>query len=218
MTKSPIIVPKKLEYISDIIKDFINKQSEIMSENTISSPRAVGDAIQSLLEDNFNSLIKSDIKEYSADFARRAMADLAFSDVEDFYHVVDIKTHRSDTDFNMPNLTSVERISRFYENDKNYFDLLLITYSLDNLRLRVDKVQFVPIEYIEWNCLTIGALGWGQIQISNSNKVNIDYSITRKDWMIKLCDRMLQFYPAEIGKIHNRISRFEEIKNYWLSK
>ena len=31
--------------------------------------------------------------------------------------------------------------------------------------IQVQKVHFVPIEFLSWDCLTIGALGWGQIQI-----------------------------------------------------
>lgn len=46
------------------------------------------------------------------------MADLAFTDKEGFYSVVDVKTHRADTKFNMPNLTSVERLARFYSDPK----------------------------------------------------------------------------------------------------
>lgn len=189
-----------------------------MSKSTIASPRAVGDALQSLLEANFDTLLKGDIKEYSSDFARRSMADLAFTDKSDFYHVVDVKTHRLDTVFNMPNLTSVERLSRFYENDTNYFDLLLITYSVDELNIKIEKVQFTPIENLKWNCLTIGALGWGQIQIANSNTVNVDHSITRKDWMLQLCNTMMGFYPNEISKINDRIKRFQAVKEYWLNK
>ena len=58
------------------------------------------------------------------------MADLAFEDSEGFYYVVDVKTHRHDTKFNMPNLTSVERLARFYEDDKNYFVLLFVSYEV----------------------------------------------------------------------------------------
>ncbi len=53
------------------------------------------------------------------------MADLAFEDLDGYYYVVDVKTHRLSTKFNMPNLTSVERLARFYEDDKNYFVVLM---------------------------------------------------------------------------------------------
>jgi hypothetical protein len=37
---------------------------------------------------------------------------------------VDVKTHREETAFNMPNLTSVDRLARFYEDDANFFVML----------------------------------------------------------------------------------------------
>ena len=64
--------------------------------------------------DSFDAILGDWCAEYSSSFARRAMADIAFTDVDGFYYVVDVKTHRADTKFNMPNLTSVDRLSRFY--------------------------------------------------------------------------------------------------------
>jgi hypothetical protein len=199
------------------IKDFLNSQSDFLSPRTSSSIRATGDAIQELLAENFESILGDRIKEYSSEFARRAMADLAFSDKDGFYHVVDVKTHRLDTHFNMPNLTSVERLARFYEDDRNYFVVLFIAYNVLGTHVEVDKVHFVPIEFLSWNCLTIGALGWGQIQIANSNRINIAEQ-TRKKWMIELCDTLFEFYPAEISKIGDRIDYFKKVKERWLSK
>lgn len=218
MILSPIFKLQRLTDIEQSIAVFLNNQTSVMSASTISSPRAVGDAMQTILEGNFGELLKGDIKDYSSDFARRAMADLAFTDTEDFYHIVDVKTHRLDTKFNMPNLTSVERLTRFYQDDKNYFDILLIAYSVEGMNVSIEKVSFVPIEHLDWDCLTIGALGWGQIQIANSNHVVIDHSQRRRDWMIRLCDTLLEFYPNEILKINKRVEHFARIKQYWLDK
>lgn len=92
--------------------------------------RAAGDAIQDILARNFDSILGNLVAEYSIDFARRAMADLAFRDVDGNYYVVDVKSHRTSTRFNMPKLTSVERLTRFYEDVKNYFVLLMDKYDL----------------------------------------------------------------------------------------
>ena len=143
------------------------------------------------------------------------MADLAFKDKDGFYYVVDVKTHRLGTAFNMPNLTSVERLARFYEDDSNYFVLLLIKYEIVGVKVEVKDAHFVPIEFLGWDCLTIGALGWGQIQIANANVVNIDSGYSRKKWMLELCDTMLQFYPREISKIGERIGYFERVREHW---
>ncbi len=136
----------------------------------------------------------------------------------DFYYIVDVKTHRIGTKFNMPNLTSVERLSRFYEDDTNYFVLLLVSYRIEQSKATFTDVKFVPIEFLNWHCLTIGALGWGQIQIANSNRIEIQPQHSRKIWMLQLCDELLEFYPKEISKIASRIDHFKKIRDFWLSK
>lgn len=200
------------------IKDMLNSCQEFLSPATAESPRAVGDAIQSIIAERFDSLLDKLCAEYSATFARRSMADLAFKDADGFYYVVDVKTHRIDTKFNMPNLTSVERLARLYEDDSNYFALILVTYHLEETKAVITEVQFVPIEFLGWDCLTIGALGWGQIQIANSNYITINAQYPRKRWMLELCEVMLQFYPKEIAKIGDRIKYFERVREFWLAK
>jgi hypothetical protein len=112
--------------------------------------------------ESFKELLGEYCGEYSSNFARRAMADLAFTDREGLYYIVDIKTHRVDTKLNMPNLTSVERLARFYEDDSNFFTILMIAYAVQSTKVQVSDVKFVPIEFLGWDCLTIGALGWGK--------------------------------------------------------
>ena len=216
--KSEIFFTNRYKIIEEEVKELLNSHEDFLSSDTARSTRAAGDAIEHILSDNFNSILGDLCSEYSADFARRAMADLAFRDKDEFYYVVDVKTHRTDTNFNMPNLTSVERLSRFYEDDKNYFVLLMVSYTLQATRAIVSKVLFVPIEFLGWDCLTVGALGWGQIQIANSNNIIINPEYSRKDWMIELCDVMLEFYPKEITKIGERIERFKKIKEFWQNK
>ena len=56
--------------------------------------------------------------------------------------------------------------------DTNYFSLLKIDYNINGTQAEIEKVTFSPVEFFDWNCLTIGALGWGQIQIADANFVN----------------------------------------------
>ena len=216
--KSKLFYSKKYLSIAKNIKVFLNKQKDFLSERTADSPRAVGDAVQSLLEDNLQLLLGDDVKDYSPEFARRAMADMTFKDRDDFYYIVDIKTHNINTSFNMPNLTSVERLARFYQDDKNYFVVLLIAYVVKGTHIEVERVNFIPLEFFAWDCLTVGALGWGQIQIANSNKISIAPQSSRKKWMLKLCDVLFEFYPREIGKIDARIKCFKKVKDFWRKK
>jgi hypothetical protein len=217
--KSQIFYTNAYQKIEGKIKGFLNKHSDFLSEDTVSSTRATGDATQHILEDNFQSIIGEFSKEYSATFPRRAMADLAFTDQEDLYYVIDVKTHRLETKFNMPNLTSVERLARFYEDNKNYYVILMIAYKVvSGVHIHVERVHFAPIEFLSWACLTIGALGWGQIQIANANNIVVNYGHSRKKWMLKLCDVLFEFYPREIEKVKGRIEYFKKVKKRWEEK
>ncbi|HOU12116.1 MAG TPA: hypothetical protein PKZ84_03295 [Anaerolineae bacterium] len=216
--KSQIFYTDAYKIIETGVQSLLNSHETFLSPSTASSTRAVGDAVESILGDSFNTLLGNLCKDYSSTFARRAMADLAFTDVDDFYYVVDVKTHRTDTKFNMPNLTSVERLARFYQDDSNYFVLLIVSYHLEATQVVITDVRFVPIEFLGWDCLTIGALGWGQIQIANSNYVTVNPHYSRKKWMLELCDVLFEFYPREILKINDRIEYFRRVQEFWLSK
>lgn len=218
MIKSRIFFTTIYQDIERKVQDVLNTHDEFLSPSTMRSTRAAGDAIQDILGQSFGAILGPLCSEYSADFARRAMADIAFQDVDGFYYIVDVKTHRTDTKFNMPNLTSVQRLARFYEDDLNYFVLLIVSYHLEATRAVITQVRFVPIEFLGWDCLTIGALGWGQIQIANSNYITINPGYSRKAWMLELCDAMLEFYPKEMAKISERIDIFREIREFWLAK
>ena len=204
--------------IQNSIKDYLNSHKDYLSETSASSPRAAGDAIQSVLADNFGTLLGDVCGDVSTQFARRAMADIAFTDKSGLYYIVDVKTHMLDTHFNMPNLTSVERLARFYEDDNNHFVVLNVAYKIARTSVKVATVHFVPIEFLSWDCLTIGALGWGQIQIANSNNIIVNPKYSRKKWMLEFCNIMLEFYPKEIIKIDKRIKHFQKVKIIWEGK
>ena len=204
--------------IEDKVGQLLNGQADSLSEATKDSPRAAGDAIEAIIEEGFQEILGEFCGEYSASFARRAMADLAFKDTEGNYYVVDVKTHREGTAFNMPNLTSVDRLARFYEDDSNFFVVLMVKYAVTGTQVYVGQVHFLPIEHLSWECLTSGALGKGQIQIANAKHIEIDGTKTRRAWMLEFCDSVLDFYPREISKIGLRMKQFEKIKAFWLTK
>lgn len=216
--KSPLFEPQTRGRIEHEVRDLLNRQPDFLSADTAESTRAAGDAIQSIIEEHFAEILGDSVGEYSADLARRAMADLAFKDRVGNYCRVDVKTHRLGTAFNMPNLTSVDRLARFYEDDTNYFVMLMVQYSVDGTRVTAHQVHFVPIEHLKWDCLTIGALGKGQIQIADSKRIEVDPTQGRRAWMLEFCDTVLAFYPREIAKITERMGTFEKVRASWLGK
>ncbi|MBC8218842.1 MAG: hypothetical protein H8E73_10290, partial [Planctomycetes bacterium] len=81
------------------VKKLIGQQGTFLSGSTVSSTRAVGDAIQSIISGGFERIVADYCTEFSSDFARRAMADLAFQDNGGNYYLIDVKTHNVDTQF-----------------------------------------------------------------------------------------------------------------------
>lgn len=106
MTNSEIFKQQNLQTIETNLKKLLNDCKDFDNARIISSPRAVGDTVQEVLGEKMASCFPCGlIKEFNGSFARRAMADVAFTDASENYFVVDIKTHNKNTDFNMPNLT-----------------------------------------------------------------------------------------------------------------
>src|SRR5437870_2386301 len=126
MARSSIFYTDRYKLLEEAITNTLNSHPEFLSIETALSPRAVGDAVQYVLSRQFGSLLGDLSASYSDTFARQAMADFAFTDRDGLYYVIDVKTHRLDAHFSMPNLISVERLTRFYEDDQNYFVILLV--------------------------------------------------------------------------------------------
>lgn len=71
---SPLFEPKTRQRIERRVRDLLNEQADFLSADTAESTRAAGDAIQSIIENHFAEVLGDLVGEYSASFARRAMA------------------------------------------------------------------------------------------------------------------------------------------------
>lgn len=218
MLKSKIFESGQHLKIQEMIVHFFNNHEDFLTLSTAKSTRAVGDAIQDLLAENFEEIMGDECRNFKSDFTRRDFEDMAFSDSDGFYYAVDVKSHRLDTKFNMPNLTSVARMAKFYHDDKNYFVILKIDYTIEAVKVLVSKATFVPIEFFSWDCLTLGALGIGQIQIADAKSIIINHNYSRKQWMLEFCDKLSVFYPREILKAKKRMLFFEKVRLEWIEK
>lgn len=210
-----------LDEIAGAVLDFLNQNGKhILEGNLLNSPRTVGDTVEDFLA---TRCLPAILQKYGiaikSEFSRRAMEDMAFTDREGNYYAVDVKTHNTGTLFNMPNLISVKKLATFYRNDdKNNFCILIISYDTVGNQLNYTDCHFKRIESFDWDCLTLGALGWGQIQIANANLLKFYQKANRKVWMLTMCDKLSLFYDEEISKIGLRKSWFRTIRDFWESR
>ena len=176
----------------------VNHYKRFLTPQVINSPRSVGEAVQEIATDNFQESVKDICVDFNKTQGRRSMADLKFRDTEGIEYYVDVKTHNLNAEFNMPNLSSVRRLFNSYKDPSKYLAILFGTYSAKSNQLEVDRVKFFPIEFLDWSCLTIGALGWGQIQIKNSNELVFTKKKDREAWLSEFNKRVISFYDKEL--------------------
>ncbi len=212
MAVSDLFATERHMEVAQRVLEFLNADRNYLTAST-SEPRAVGEAIQRRLETNFQGFLSGDYTHFQTATSRRTMADFAFQDREGLYYAVDVKTHLEGAAFSMPNLTSVRRLAEFYRKDTNFFALLLVRYRMEGIRPFAIEVIFAPIEHFNWETLTIGALGQGQLQIKNAANLSLRRGYPRTQWMLTLCERVIQFYERERAKIAKRQAYFEVLQN-----
>lgn len=192
------------------IEAFLQARSSfIVSEEFRRSTRGVGDAVEGLVVNEFKDIAKGLVDTVDTDFSRRAMEDLSF-EIGNKYYAVDVKTHREEPGFHMPNLTSVKRLMDFYENDDNYFVVMMIRYRLGDAGDLEDVTAIVkPIEWLDWDCLRIGALGWGQLQFKSASDIRANRDQTREEWLRSFAEQLREHYLREQNKLKERLSYLE---------
>ena len=67
----------------------VNSRHDFLSPETARSPRAAGDALQSLATKGFETSFGNWRGEYSIEFGRRALTYMAFADVQKIYSATD---------------------------------------------------------------------------------------------------------------------------------
>jgi len=165
--------------------------------------RGIADIIEQDVSEIILNLKSRIIKESYEAKSKRSIEDVGLitNDYDDVK--IDIKTHDIESELSMPNLISIARLKKFYENDRNLLVYVFVKYINHGNNVQVTQVRVRPIEQLNWECLTIGNLGKGQLQITDMNKVSFQNFMTRKDWMERLSYDAVIYYQKLIDKIQN---------------
>ena len=193
-----------MENIIKQIQEALNKDIRLdynVDENLMQ--RGVADIIEQDVSRIILNLKSRIIKESYEAKSKRSIEDVGLI-TKDYDDVkIDIKTHDTESELSMPNLISISRLKKFYENDRNLLVYVFVKYINHGNNVQVLQVKVKPIEQINWECLTIGNLGKGQLQITDMNKISFQNFMTRKDWMERLSYDAIIYYQKLIDKIRN---------------
>jgi len=180
-----------------------NLPKEITFESGLMQ-RGIADLIESRVSDIILNLKHQSIKESYEAKSKRSIEDVGLVTTEYDDIKIDIKTHDADSDLSMPNLISISRIKKFYENDRNLLLYVFVKYVTHGRLIQILDTKVKAIEQFNWECLTIGNLGKGQLQVKNMDEISFQSHMTRKDWMERLSCDVIIYYQSLIKKIQTK--------------
>jgi hypothetical protein len=194
-----IIKKTMKKIINNILNDSIGKSFD----TTNLQQRGVADVIEKYI---CEQITKIDNKELIIERSKtkRSLEDVQIKNNQELYKI-DIKTHDLNSDFSMPNLISVDRLKKFYENNNNHLMYIIISYTTNNNITQIKNIEIRYIEELSWEILGIQNLGKGQLQIKNLNNELIFVEPNREEWIKTLKQNMIKFYKKQIIKTQKLI-------------
>ena len=152
------------------------------------------------------------LEELACDLARTEFPDLykkarSVRSPEDFTlcengqtSYVDVKTRQLGTDFNMPNLISVDRLDKLLATADTELYYWMIDYQVaDNGECTVRHSEIRSVWSLPWAALAIQNLGKGQLQIAKWSEMN-SYATDKAKWHEHLKGERKRFYLKQASK------------------
>ena len=195
-----------MENIIRKIQESIDKElpKEIAMVDDGLMQRGIADIIEVKVSNIVLKLKHQSIKESYEAKSKRSIEDVGLitTDYDDIK--IDIKTHDSKAELSMPNLISISRLKKFYKNDKNLLLYIFVKYVNYGHSVQILSTQVKSVEQLNWECLTIGNLGKGQLQVKNMNEISFQNAMSRKEWMERLSYDVVIYYQSLINKIQTK--------------
>lgn len=143
--------------------------------------RTVGDLIENKVSDILFNSENELITEKFAPRSKKSIEDVTLVSNNIKYYV-DPKTHDTNSEFSMPNLTSIDKIKKLFLNNNEELIYVFVSYHLNEGFVIIEDIKVFFIWELDVSILGVGALGKGQLQIKNANKDLILTTKGKKEW------------------------------------
>ncbi|GAO27840.1 hypothetical protein JCM15548_14697 [Geofilum rubicundum JCM 15548] len=86
---------------------------------------------------------------------------------------VNVKSNNVDKNNYSPNIISAKRLIKWLKQNGNELYFIFVNYKkTDDGVIVIDDSGLIPVQHINWECLTIEAQGWGVIQMVGELKID----------------------------------------------
>lgn len=170
--------------------------------------RTVGDLIEKKVSEILYSSTSELISEKRAPRSKKSIEDVTIIS-DDITYYIDPKTHNINSDFSMPNLTSVDKIKKLFLTKNKELIYVFVSYDLDNGIVIIDNIKVFFIWELDISILGVGALGKGQLQIKNANRDLVFTNKGKQDWYSDFKKLVQEYLKRQIIKINKQILEWQ---------
>jgi hypothetical protein len=169
--------------------------------------RTVGDLIENKISDILFNSDSELITEKREPRSKKSIEDVTLVSDGVLYYI-DPKTHDTNSDFSMPNLTSIDKIKKLFSSNEQELIYVFVSYGLDNGMVVISDIKVFFIWELDISILGIGALGKGQLQIKNANNELVFTNKGKEEWFEDFKKLVQEYLKKQITKTNKQISEW----------
>lgn len=205
MEKNKLLLPNSIkEHIEKTLEDSL-QNFELVDGG---QQRTVGDLIENKVSEIIYKSNSDLISETKRARSKKSIEDVTIiSKNKTFY--IDPKTHNVNSDFSMPNMTSIDKIRKLFLSDNKELIYVLVDYEIQDKMVMITTIKVFYIWELDISVLGVGALGKGQLQIKNANKDLIFTDKGKIDWYLDFKKLVQEFLKKQINKIEKQMLEWE---------
>ena len=204
-----------LSVMTESQQNIKNHLTELITENLQDfdlvdggQQRTIGDLVEKkvieIILQNQNPIIN----EVKLSTGKKSMEDVSVVS-DGVTYMLDPKSHNVDSEFSMPNLSSISRIKKLFDNDKKEMMYVFVDYRIFGQVVRIEDIKVLYLWELDMSMLGIGALGKGQLQIKNLNKELVVSDEGKQIWYGKLKTQVKEYLAKQIKKIEKQKKEWE---------
>jgi hypothetical protein len=177
-----------------------------------SEQRTIGDLVEHKVKEICRDFSITKNLQFKDRRSKKSLEDFTLIEnregVENVYYF-DPKTHDENSEFSMPNLSSIDKLKKLLTSDNESLVNIFVSYSIKDGIVTVNKIDVKFIWELDFSVLRIGSLGKGQLQISNMKNSLIFTNEGKLEWSKKLKIKVNEYHD-------DQIKRLEKEKKKWL--
>ena len=170
--------------------------------------RTIGDLVESKVIEIITTDTNPLISEVKLSTGKKSMEDVSVVS-DGVRYLLDPKSHNIDSEFSMPNLTSISKIKKLYRTPNEELLYVFVDYQIEGQTVLIKDIKVLFLWELDMSMLGIGALGKGQLQIKNLNHNLVISTEGKGDWYDKLKVEVNKYLDKQIIKIAKQKKEWE---------